>query len=163
MTTYSADLIADYFLTMADPDVGDGLSNLKLQKLCYYAAGVIAAVRQDDSDPLFAEPIEAWTHGPVVPAQYRRFKEYGSDVIPPAAGVDFDRIETRDRRVLDDVFNVYGQFSAWKLRNMTHEETPWINSYNRADKSISTRELREYFMNEVDQEYIDSYRNYEDA
>lgn len=157
MATYNSDLIADYFRSLANPDFGDLLSNLKLQKLCYYAAGISAAVRQDDDQPLFAQPIEAWQHGPVIPAQYRRFRDYGGGDIPPVEGHDFDEIEARDQGILNDVYNFYGQYSAWKLRNMTHEEQPWINAFAREDKRISTRELREFFANEISQDYINSY------
>ena len=31
--------VARYFLSLADDEAGDLLSNLKLQKLCYYAQG----------------------------------------------------------------------------------------------------------------------------
>lgn len=157
MTVYNADQIADYFRSLSNPEVGDLLSNLKLQKLCYYAAGVIAAVRQNDDDPLFEQPIEAWQHGPVIPVEYRRFKEYGSGDIPPLTNCDFNNIEPRDRAILDDVFNFYGQYSAWKLRNMTHEEQPWINAFARDDKRIYNNELRDFFSNEVSQDYINSY------
>ena len=157
MATYSADLIADYFRALANPEFGDVLSNLKLQKLCYYAAGLIAAVRQNDDDPLFAEPIEAWQHGPVVPAQYFRFREYGSGDIPPITGLDIETVAANDRLVLDDVYNYYGQYSAWKLRNMTHEEAPWITAFARDDKRIYVSELREYFSSEVSPEYVASY------
>lgn len=157
MTTYSADLIADFFRARANPEVGDLLSNLKLQKLCYYAAGISAAVRQDDDRPLFHETIEAWQHGPVIPAEYHRFKEFGSSDLPALANQDFEAIEPRDRAILDDVYNFYGQYSAWKLRNMTHEELPWITAFNREDKRIYTHELREFFADEVTQEYINSY------
>lgn len=158
MTIYSAEIIADYFRSRTDADVGDLISNLKLQKLCYYAAGVMAAARQNDEDPLFAEPIRAWQHGPVVPVLYHKFKEYGSSGIPPIAEADFSMIDARDRAVLDDVYNYYGQYSAWKLRNMTHDEAPWLNAYEQADDTITTAALREFFVDEFDDEYFESYR-----
>ena len=157
MKSYSAELIADYFRSRTDSDVGDLISNLKLQKLCYYAAGVIAAVRGDDTKPLFRDEIKAWQHGPVVPNVYHKFKTYGSGGIPPLDNFDFSEIEERDRRVLDDVYNYYGQYSAWKLRNMTHEEAPWINAYQKPDDTISIKSLREYFSDEFDEEYKKSY------
>ena len=58
MKVYTAGKVADFFRARANPEVGDVLSNLKLQKLCYYAAGIIAAVRRNDDTPLFREPIE---------------------------------------------------------------------------------------------------------
>ncbi|MDD2870316.1 Panacea domain-containing protein [Neomegalonema sp.] len=159
MKIYSVDIIADYFRSRTDADVGDLISNLKLQKLCYYAAGVMAAARQNDDRPLFAERIEAWQHGPVVPSLYHSFKEYGSNGIPPITGVDFSEIDARDRTVLDDVYNYYGQYSAWKLRNMTHEEAPWLNAYEQADGTITTAALREFFIGEFDEDYLKSYQS----
>lgn len=155
---YNADFIADYFRACTDPDAGDTLSNLKLQKLCYYAAGIIAAVRTDNPTPLFEDRIEAWLHGPVVPSQYRRFAQYGSDAIAEIEDFNFDAIEPADASILNDVHSFYGQYSAWKLRNMTHEEAPWINAYARVDKSISQEELAGFFAGEVGDAYIRTYR-----
>ena len=157
MKTYSAELIADFFRSLTDADVGDLISNLKLQKLCYYAAGVMAAARNSDDSPLFAEPIKAWQHGPVVPVLYHKFKEYGSAGIPPIENYDFSELEKRDVVVLNDVYNFYGQYSAWKLRNMTHEEAPWLEAYGKPDDTISTASLREFFSDEFDEEYFASY------
>ena len=149
--------IADFFRSRTDADVGDLISNLKLQKLCYYAAGVVAAARGNDAYPLFADPIAAWQHGPVVPKLYHKFKVYGSDGIPPLIGHDFNEIDQRDRVVLDDVYNYYGQYSAWKLRNMTHEEAPWLNAHEQPDDTITTESLREFFSKEFDEAYLKSY------
>ncbi|WP_108462249.1 Panacea domain-containing protein [Devosia naphthalenivorans] len=158
MRTYHADDIADFFIARSNPEFGDLISNLKLQKLCYYAAGLIAAVREDDRCPLFADGVEAWQHGPVVPSQYRRFAQHGADNIPPKDDFDFSQFDANDLSVLDDVYNFYGQYSAWKLRNMTHEERPWLDAYHRLNKTITTSELREFFANEVSREYVESYR-----
>ena len=64
---------AKYFLAQASEDAGDLISNLKLQKLVYYAQGFHLALYDE---PLFLEAIEAWTHGPVVPDLYRHYKKY---------------------------------------------------------------------------------------
>lgn len=161
MNVYPADLIADFFLSRANPEVGDLLSNLKLQKLCYYGAGVMSAVRGDPARPLFEERIEAWQHGPVVPALYGRFKIYGSGPIPYPEGFDEEAIAAKDRIVLDNVYDFYGQYSAWKLRNMTHDEAPWIEAFARDNKVITNDELSEFFSNEVSSEYITSYHETE--
>ncbi|ADR52578.1 hypothetical protein CKC_04145 [Candidatus Liberibacter solanacearum CLso-ZC1] len=42
---------------------------------------------------------------------------------------EFGEIDQKDRNILDDVFEFYGQFSTWKLRNMTHTEAPWKDAY----------------------------------
>lgn len=72
--------------------------------------------------------------------------------------IDFDRIHPRDQKLMDDVYHIYGQYSAWKLRQMTHEEAPWQNSYARREGSpINNTQLREYFLTQTDEEYIQDY------
>jgi len=56
--------VARYFLTLMSEENGDLISNLKLQKLVYYAQGSSLALW---GNPLFSEKIEAWLHGPVIP------------------------------------------------------------------------------------------------
>ena len=59
--------VANYFLSLCDEDAGDLISNLKLQKLVYYAQGFHLAI---SGEPLFDEKIMAWEHGPVIPQLY---------------------------------------------------------------------------------------------
>jgi len=68
--------VANYFLKRQDPDAGDLMSNLKLQKLVYYAQGFHLAM---ENSPLFNEPIEAWEHGPVCVPLYHKYKSCGSE------------------------------------------------------------------------------------
>ncbi len=114
--------IADYFLAKQDEDSGDTISNLKLQKLVYYAQGYYLAIFDK---PLFNEEIEAWTHGPVVPELYHRFKEHGATSIPAISDLDISKFDDEVQGFLDEVYDVFNQFSGWTLRNMTHEELPW--------------------------------------
>jgi uncharacterized phage-associated protein len=137
----SAHDVARYFLSLADEDAGDAITNMKLQKLAYYAQGFHLAMY---GEPLFPEAIEAWPHGPVVPDLYHAYKACGSGCIPKPEAMDFSRYDPRTREVLDEVYNVYGQFSAWKLRNMTHEEMPWVRASATGD-AISHADMREYF------------------
>ena len=119
--TYAARDVARYFMALADPEDND-ISNLKLQKLCYYAQGIVSAMR---GSPLFRERVEAWDHGPVVPVLYHEYK--GCGATPLAVVNDFDEncLADDDRQAVRDIFEYYGQFSAWRLRNMTHDEKPW--------------------------------------
>jgi len=147
--TYGADLIARFFLALTDPEDND-VSNLKLQKLCYYAQGLCTAMR---GAPLFQDPIEAWDHGPVVPSLYHQYKQHGSQPIPVVADFNWDDLEEVDREALADIYDYYAQFSAWRLRNMTHEETPWIEASKRPNKAITVEALVEYFSQQVDDGY----------
>lgn len=130
--------IANVFLKLSQPELGDGLTNLKLQKLVYYAQGFSLAV---NDHPLFAEDIVAWEHGPVVRELYAIYRELGSGTIPvPDVALNIDK---DDLALIEEVNNVYGQFSAWKLRDMTHQERPWVETPR--DQVISHELMKEYF------------------
>ncbi|GGX55472.1 Panacea domain-containing protein [Saccharospirillum salsuginis] len=133
--------VAEYFLFLDSEAEGDGISNLKLQKLAYYAQGFYLALY---NRPLFESKVEAWTHGPVVVDLYHRYKGYGSEAIPPADSADFSDLTDDEISLLDEVFDVFGQYSAWKLRNMSHEDRPWLDHEVQADE-ISQPEMAEYF------------------
>lgn len=138
--------VAKYFLSLTDEDSGELISNLKLQKLVYYSQGFHLALY---GEPLFREEIEAWMHGPVVPELYHSFKEYGSGPIPKPVDVDFDIYPPKVKELLNDIYEVYGQFSAWKLRNLTHSEPPWINAEKSFNKEICHRSMTEFFKTQV--------------
>jgi uncharacterized phage-associated protein len=134
---------ARYFLSLSDEEAGDTISNLKLQKLLYYAQGFHLALFDA---PLFGDRIEAWTHGPVVPAVYRDYKVHGAGAIPMPRDFDPLSVDGQTRELLDEVNDVYGQYSAWKLRNMTHVEPPWCDAYGvGASTPIESAAMKAYF------------------
>lgn len=137
---YSALNVAKYFLALCDPEAGDTISNLKIQKLLYYAQGFHLALFDS---PIFAENIEAWMHGPVVPEIYHYFKEYGDGAISVDPEFNLETIDPKISDFLNEIYNVFGQYSAWKLRNMTHEEPPWKNCPQ--GRVISHDSMKEYF------------------
>jgi uncharacterized phage-associated protein len=138
----TADDIAKYFLKLSDdPGSGELLSNLTVQKLCYYAQGFHLALY---GKPLFKEKIEAWTHGPVIPTLYHKYKEYGAGPIPIPEDFDPNKYDAQTKELLNEVYEVYGQYSAWKLRNMTHGEPPWLEAKETAGE-ISLASMEKYF------------------
>ena len=135
--------VADYFLSLADEDAGDLIPHLKLQKLVYYAQGFHLTLYKE---PLFNETIEAWMHGPVIPELYRKYKKHGDGFIPKPQSLNMNKYRGKVRELLDEVYRVLGQFSAWKLRSVTHEEPPWKNAYKQGDGTpISHEDLANYF------------------
>ena len=74
VSMFTVKQIAKYFLALSDPKVGDIISNLKLQKLCYYGQGFHLAFY---GTRLFPNKIEAWTHGPVIRELYQAYKKHG--------------------------------------------------------------------------------------
>nr|VFJ63901.1 MAG: Uncharacterized phage-associated protein [Candidatus Kentron sp. DK] len=114
--------VARYFLSMADGEEGSDISNLKLQKLLYYAQAFHLAIFEK---PLFEEEMNAWAHGPVCPSVYHEYKRFGANPIPSESDWNPDLFSQEQLELLDEVNEVFGQFSAWKLRDMTHEDAPW--------------------------------------
>lgn len=138
--------VANYFLSKTREEIGDNITHLKLQKLVYYAQGFHLAVY---GTPLFDEEIQAWDHGPVVPTLYREYKEYGSAPIPGTNEADSMLPFTDEQlSLLDDVYEVYGQFSAWKLRALTHNEPTWTRAYPNG--VITQQALKEFFKTQID-------------
>lgn len=123
---YQASDVAKYLLCLEDEDAGDTISNLKLQKLLYYAQGFHLAM--NEGAPLFPEEIRAWMHGPVVREVWEEYRDHGSNAIAPPEDFDMGIIQEDAAMFLKEIHNYFGQFSAWKLRNMTHEETPWAET-----------------------------------
>lgn len=152
---FKAEDIARWFLLrnkieQQEDECVESISNLKLQKLLYYAQGIHLAVT---GDKLFQEDILAWKHGPVVLEVYDQYKiNKGNPIVVIKNDSDYEMIKNieTDKEVADTlefVFNEYGQYSAWGLRNMTHRERPW----NETDINgvIKTDLIMEFFKEEV--------------
>lgn len=137
--------VAEFFICLTDPDVGDLISNLKLQKLVYYAQGFHLAMH---NEVLFNEDIVAWEHGPVVEQLYHEYKQYGSGAIPHPDEFDDSPFTDKQKELIKEVYQVYGQFSAWKLRNMTHSEQPWIDTPRNAviDPALMQSFFKDYIV-----------------
>lgn len=110
-------------------------SRAKLHKLLYYCQAWSLVW---DGQPLFQEPIEAWTNGPVCAAVWRG---------QPAPGeLSFAELET-----IDAVLGLYGRLNGTQLIELTHREGPWlaaragIANEERADEVISTDVMRAYY------------------
>ena len=140
-----AEDVSRYFLAIQRPDTDEAISNLKVQKLCSYARGFALAIW---GKALFFEDIEHWDQGPVVPNLFRRYRSYRDDPIPPPEDLDLKLYDSDTLSLLDRVYQLYGQFSAWELRNKTHSEPPWINTPENC--AITYRQLRVYFESVVD-------------
>jgi len=83
-----------------------------------------------------------------MPALYRAYKSYRAEAIPSPQALDFSKYDQETQDLLDEVYAVYGQFAAWKLRNMTHQEPPWCQTPE--GQEITHDALRAYFKIQVD-------------
>jgi uncharacterized phage-associated protein len=134
--------VADYFIWLAK-DTGSFVSNLKLQKLVYYAQAWHLAIHDV---PLFAEDFQAWVHGPVIPELYQKYKAFrwqpiAVDVTPqiPPALIKF----------LEGVSDEYFSCDGYELEQMTHAEDPWILARGGiAADAVSTKQIEKTWMKE---------------
>lgn len=111
--------VANFFIDAAHKCDAEAMTNLRLQKLMYFAQAW-CIVR--NGQPLFDEPIKAWEYGPVVPPIYKKYRICGSN---PIAGTDDDfdysAFSEKELSVLIDVFVEYGKYTTSQLVSMTHK------------------------------------------
>ena len=110
--------IADYFIGLAN-ETGSFISNLKLQKLVYYAQAWYLALY---GSSLFEEDFQAWVHGPVIPALYQKYKTFGWQPILDDA---HPKLSQECVDFLDEVAKEYFACDSYELEQMTHVEAPW--------------------------------------
>ncbi len=141
--------IADYFILKVDRKAGDNMTHLKLQKLLYYAQAWHLAMHGKE---LFHNRLEAWRHGPVCREIYARFRQLSWHPIPPTMMLTDPSLLPREvHDFLDEVWEVYGQFSATKLEELTHQEEPWLAAraeafpHHPSDSRITREMMQEYY------------------
>lgn len=115
-------VVARWFINNVDREAGEAITQLKVQKLVYYADAWFLA---NFDKPLIEPDFEAWAHGPAIRALYAKYRDYGWDALPMEKGA---RPTPEVAEFLQAVYDEYGQFSAKTLERMTHEEKPWIDA-----------------------------------
>lgn len=128
-----------------EPNGGDRMTNLKLQKLLYYQQGYHLAFF---GTPLFAENIEAWMYGPVVPVVYDAYSPYGASVLPEVT--DTITLTEQEEELFNEVYDAYREFSAIGLMNRTHSERPWMSAIpHDRGTVISQDSMKAYFLTQI--------------
>jgi len=145
MGKYTSSQIANYFLRKGEED-DELISNLKLQKLVYYAQGLHLALF---NTTLFKESIRAWNYGPVVPGLYNKYKDSGSSGISANLSFNPKTIDQETRNFLDEVYEVLGQFSARRLMELTHTDQCWIDAHPNKEitHNAMKKALKKYVRN----------------
>lgn len=142
---YSALDVAKYIIWYCKEEEYS-ISNLKLQKLLYFVQAQFLVVM---GHPIFKEKIEAWDFGPVVPEVYQHFKLWGSSEIPRVVAKQANnKIFEKDQEVIDEILEVCAPYSANTLVDITHNQAPWRNAYEKyCNKVITKKSIKEYFEN----------------
>lgn len=146
---YSASTIAKYLIKKSKESGVKNLTNLKLQKLLYYAQGWHLGIFKNK---LFNDKIEAWKLGPAVRNVYQEYKDWGNKPIDKMVSEeDVATINEQTKKFLDEVWNVYKNTSGAELVTYTHLEKPWKEAWEHKDNTeygdyeITADSLKEYF------------------
>lgn len=147
MSNLSASDVAAYLIEKVNQTEWDDITNLKLQKMLYYCQGFSIAILKKS---LFSDKILAWKHGPVIRSVYNDYRKYNGDIITEIENGDLSKLSNEQKCLIDDVYSVYGKYSAWHLRNLTHEEPTWKNIYEAdKDNEITLESLEQYFSTQL--------------
>ncbi len=118
---YDARQIANWFVERAARD-GRRFTIMQLLKLVYISHGWHLEMH---ASPLINNKIEAWKFGPVIPDVYNTFRRQGVEINAPVQ-VDNRPIPPHVAHLLDQIYSSYGNLSAQRLSDITHEDgSPW--------------------------------------
>jgi uncharacterized phage-associated protein len=121
------------------------MDTFRLQKLVYYAQALHLATT---GQPLFADPIEAWTNGPVVRSLYELHR--GSYSVGSVGGAA-DQLDSAAVVSIDTMLDFYGEQSSGWLVNQVHLEDPWRRARNglepedQSSRLITTAEMERFY------------------
>lgn len=137
--------VAKFFIDLAQKRqqqyAGDLMTNLRLQKLLYFAQGWSLARY---GRPLFNAPIVAWKYGPVVQEVYKRYNANSGNGIFSDAGISSDALTPEELSLLLDVSREYDRFSTSQLVDLSHVPGgPWAETPQSA--VIPTGKIQQYF------------------
>jgi uncharacterized phage-associated protein len=142
---------ANYIIENLSRNKISDLTNLKLQKLMYFAYGVHLSLF---GERLFRDEIQAWKLGPVIPSVYKEFKDHRNSPIGISSRAtilkDDDSGEFEEPPVINEATEENkakslfiacascGEKSAWNLVDMLHngEKSAWKKHYDDSKKGI---------------------------
>ena len=130
MTKYSYNEISDFFISLSN-DTQNLITNLKLQKIMYYAQAWHLTIT---GERLFDGEFEAWVHGPVLTTLYNDYKGFGwhpierEDLEEGSFNKLRNNIDLKTLEILDEVIDEYFGLSAYELERLTHSEDPWVKA-----------------------------------
>ena len=130
---FKATEIAKFYLSK------DSMTPKKLQKILYFAYSWYLTLMNENKNELniklFDGNFEAWIHGPVYPSIYQEYKNYRADLLPQMHYKLFTLTE-EDEEILNDVWDVYGKYTANQLESISHQHDPW--KYTRKNNNCSS-------------------------
>jgi uncharacterized phage-associated protein len=115
--------VAQYFIIRAYEDgIEAEITNIKVQKLLYYAQSLYLALYDE---PLFDDEIQAWRYGPVCPPAYHFYSDFEARQLPVPSLETLSELSFETKSLLEEVWEYFGRYHAYRLSDMTHGEFPW--------------------------------------
>lgn len=121
--------IANYLIEKC-PDI----TNMKLQKLVYYA---YVDYLMSNNKKLIKENLEAWVYGHVIRELYMEFSKYSYKKIKISPKGNSSILNKDIISFLDSVIEIYGHLDANELSDKVHGELPWQEAYKNSDWSLN--------------------------
>lgn len=129
---------------------GLAITNLKIQKLLYFAHGLMLSLY---GRGLVNENFQAWKYGPVVESLYHALKFFGPSTIPPSSVfiTHWEQIPNNDDEAIfaiDSVLDQLGNCSGGRLIDLSHDKNgPWYSVYHDKTKNIEIENdaIKAYF------------------
>ncbi|NLJ65319.1 MAG: SocA family protein [Christensenellaceae bacterium] len=135
------DFFVDTAQKKAEMQSGDLVTNLRLQKLLYFAQGWYLARY---GKPLFEDDMLCWKYGPVVRTVYDKYKDRGKTGIENNYAFDRSVLSKDEFELLLDVLMAYDGKATSALVDISHGlDTPWSNT--GAGEVITKEALKSYF------------------
>lgn len=141
---YSALEIATYFILKArDSKDGKPLTNMKLQKMLYYAQTLYFSAREQR---LFHEELIAVESGAVIPSVNKRYSSFNHHEIDVEPEISVEHIKREDRRYLDDVWRIMRSFATRELERMIRKQKPWEEAMTKeGEQTIDLLAVQSHF------------------
>ena len=137
--------VANFFITAENKREQGSMTNLRLNKLLYFAQ-VMSLLEYNQ--PLFCDDFEAWSLGPVIPAIYRQYKVYKDCPIETPEKVNYSLFTSEEIRLLFDVFSLFKNMTTARLVELSHcKDGPWDKAYAAGSENsvISLEDMCQFY------------------
>ncbi|NWN45732.1 Panacea domain-containing protein [Candidatus Phytoplasma pruni] len=134
--------VANYIIEECHKKNINDLTNLKLQKLVYYARAhhLVLTKKQEK---LVDYNFEAWDFGPVIPQLFQKIRQYVkphkniTHTIPlTEKELTNEPLTPQQKTSIDHIIFKYGRKTGQVLSLLTHNESPWYDVWE-PDKAYS--------------------------
>jgi len=131
MKEYKDNIVHDsYYLINKFKERNMQVTQLQIQKIMYFFEAYYMC--EEDTSSLYDCHFNAWMYGPVAIPLHNEFKAFqGRPITLPEDKEKIGyNIEETKRKMLDYIFDVFGEIPAKRLVGLTHMEgSPWYNKW----------------------------------